>query len=108
MLSIDDVAKRTEIKTAELHFYIQQSWIIPMEEDGRFFFDDADVARVQLIFDLRSAMGVNDEGVPVVLQLVDRLHSMNRALEEINQALDALPPGLREELEATLRRLRGD
>lgn len=107
MLSIEDVAKRTSIRAAELHLYIQQSWVLPMEEEGRYFFDDADVARIQLIYDLRTDMGCNDEAVPVVLNLVDQLHSMNRALEEINQALNALSPGLREEIEETLKRLRG-
>ena len=106
MLSIDDVCERTQIQAAELHLYIQQSWILPMEEEGRFFFDDADVARVQLIYDLRTDMGCNDEAVPIVLQLVDQLHSANRAMEELNQALNALSPGLREEIDETLRRLR--
>ena len=41
-----------------------------------------------------------------VLQLVEQLHSAICAMEELNQALNALSPGLREEIDETLRRLR--
>ena len=43
-------------------------------------FTDMDLARVNLIRDLKDKMGVNDEGLDVVLHLVDQMHALRRAL----------------------------
>jgi chaperone modulatory protein CbpM len=44
-----------------------------------------DVARARLIDDLKSGFGVNDEGVDVILHLVDQLHGMRRALAQLHK-----------------------
>jgi len=36
-----------------------------------------------LIRDLKADFGVNDEGVDVILHLVDQLHGLRRALEQL-------------------------
>jgi len=46
-------------------------------------FSDADVARAQLIGDLKNDLGINDEGVGVVLNLVDQVHGLRRVLTEV-------------------------
>ena len=44
--------------------------------------DEADVARLRLILDLKEGFGVNDEAVPVILHLVDQLHALHGYLRE--------------------------
>jgi chaperone modulatory protein CbpM len=39
-----------------------------------------DLARANLIRDLKDKMGVNDEGLGVILHLVDQMHTLRRAL----------------------------
>jgi chaperone modulatory protein CbpM len=50
-------------------------------------FSDLDLARAQLIRDLREDLGVNDEGIAVILHLLDQMHglraSMQKLLEEM-------------------------
>ena len=41
-----------------------------------------DVARAGLIHDLKHNMGVNDEGLDVILHLIDQMHGLRRALAE--------------------------
>jgi len=41
-----------------------------------------DLARANLIHDLRDKMGVNDEGLGVILHLLDQLHALRRALAD--------------------------
>jgi chaperone modulatory protein CbpM len=41
---------------------------------------EADEARCDLICDLRHDMGVNDEGIDVILNLLDQIHGLRRAL----------------------------
>ena len=43
-------------------------------------FTDMDLARANLIRDLKDNMGVNHEGLGVVLHLLDQMHTLRRAL----------------------------
>jgi chaperone modulatory protein CbpM len=43
-------------------------------------FSEVDLARAELIRDLMQDLGVNDEGVGVILNLLDQLHGLRRAL----------------------------
>ena len=45
-------------------------------------FTDMDLARASLIRDLKHNMGVNDEGLDVILHLLDQMHGLRRALAE--------------------------
>jgi chaperone modulatory protein CbpM len=46
-------------------------------------FSDIDLARARLICDLRSDLGVNDEAIPVVLDLIDQIHGLRRLVREL-------------------------
>ena len=56
-----------------------------------------------LVRDLREAMGVNDEGVSVALDLVDRLHATRLVLKRVASALQELPEPVRTEALRVLR-----
>jgi chaperone modulatory protein CbpM len=53
---------------------------------GELTFSDADIARAQLIRDLKNDLGVNDEGVGVILNLVDQGCGLRRVLTEAFQS----------------------
>src|SRR5262249_12254478 len=42
---------------------------------------DIDLARARLIRDLREDFGVNDEGISVILHLVDQMHGLRRSMQ---------------------------
>ena len=107
LLTLEEVEVRTEIERTEIYHFIQQSWILPVEEEGAYFFDEADVARVRLIVELRSDMEVNDEAVPIILQLLDQVHSLRHAVDELQGAIEALSDGARAELEAAMKKSGG-
>jgi chaperone modulatory protein CbpM len=44
---------------------------------------EIDLARVQLIKDLKVDFGVNDEGVAIILHLIDQLHGLRCLLRDI-------------------------
>lgn len=70
-----------EVETLE--FWIEQQWLIPDQTAAEISFSDIDVARAHLIRDLKGDFGVNDEGVDVILHLVDQLHGLRRAFEQM-------------------------
>src|ERR1700680_747239 len=54
-----------------LEAWIEAGWVAPGRDAQALRFSAADVARAQLIHDLKGGMGVNDEGVTIILDLVD-------------------------------------
>jgi len=70
---------------AVVETWVTIGWLTAPPGDG---FGEVDRARAQLICDLRH-MGVNDEGIPVILDLVDQLNGVRRTLREALAALAA-------------------
>jgi chaperone modulatory protein CbpM len=70
-----------------LNAWIEDEWLIPSGSSVELSFSEIDIARAQLIRDLQVDFGVNDEGVGVILNLVDQLYGMRRTLMELRQAV---------------------
>jgi chaperone modulatory protein CbpM len=66
-----------------LDVWIEEGWLIPGGTEVEQLFYEADLARAQLIRDLIEDLGVNTEGVGIVLNLVDQLHGLRSALAQI-------------------------
>jgi chaperone modulatory protein CbpM len=61
--------------------YISFEWVRPVDVEHQIL-DEEDVARVRLIWELKERLGVNDEGLNIILHLIDQL---NRLHLEIRQ-----------------------
>jgi len=94
-----------EVSEGEVVAFVRQSWVLAAEEPGGWSFDEADAARVKLIVELKRDLEVNDEAIPVVLNLLDQLYGLRQVLEDVRTAVDTLPPALRRELEQHLARV---
>lgn len=75
------------VQVQTLDLWLEQRWLIPEQTSAGMNFSDMDVARARLIRDLKTDLGVNDEGVDVILHLVDQLHGFRRALEQLHEDL---------------------
>jgi chaperone modulatory protein CbpM len=74
------------IEIEQLDKWVGAGWLIPRQNDTEKDYSDVDLARAHLIRDLLD-LGVNDEGVPIVLDLVDQLHGMRRMVRELLAAI---------------------
>ena len=83
MISKQEFLVRAQLEGETLEAWIEEEWLIPGGSAGEVTFSDADVARAQLIRDLKNDLGINDEGVGVVLNLVDQVHGLRRVLTEV-------------------------
>jgi len=72
MISKQEFLVRAQLERETLEAWIQEEWLIPGQSAGELTFSDADIARAQLIRDLKSDLGVNDEGVGVIINLGDQ------------------------------------
>ena len=92
------------LDAAALEAWTEAGWLAPRQAGPEHTFSELDLARVCLIRDLREGMGVNDEGVAIVLDLLDQVHGLRQALHRVSSALQVLPAPLRQEI---LTRLQG-
>ena len=80
MITEREFLERARLDRRTLAVWIEEEWLIPARTADELAFTDMDVARVNLIHDLKDKMGVNDEGLGVVLHLLDQMHALRRAL----------------------------
>jgi chaperone modulatory protein CbpM len=78
-----DFLYRAELDQETLEIWIEEEWLLPSETTGEPEFSEADLARAKLIRDLKHDMGVNDEGVGIILNLLDQMHSLRKAMADI-------------------------
>jgi chaperone modulatory protein CbpM len=83
MIGKQEFLVRAQLERETLEAWIEEKWLIPGESAGEVTFSDADIARAQLIRDLKNDLGVNNEGVGVILNLVDQVHGLRRVLNEV-------------------------
>lgn len=75
------------LKGQTLDLWLEQRWLIPAETDEGPEFSDIDSARARLILQLRDGFGANDAGIDVILHLVDQIHGLRRAMDDLRSDL---------------------
>ena len=70
-----------------LNTWIEEEWLVPSATSLELSFTEVDIARARLVRDLQVDFGVNDEGVGVILNLVDQIYGMRRALMELRRTV---------------------
>jgi chaperone modulatory protein CbpM len=83
IISKQDFLDRAQLDRDTLEVWIEEAWLVPGGTATEPAFSEADLARAQLIQDLMQDMGVNDEGVGVILNLLDQLHGLRKALADL-------------------------
>ncbi len=78
---------RAQLDRETLEMWIDEEWLIPHGVATDLAFSEADLARARLIRDLIRDLGVNDEGVGVILNLLDQMHGLRKALAEVLQSV---------------------
>lgn len=78
-----------------LHHWIALGWIKPRRNEAGYSFDETDIARTHLLWDLHFEMKIGDEEVGVVLSLVDQLHGARGMLRAMAAAVGEQPDELR-------------
>lgn len=73
---------------AEVEDWIAQDLLRPARQDGDWLFRDIDVARLQLIQELRHELRLEEDALPVVLRLMDQLYDARRRLRRLRDAVE--------------------
>jgi chaperone modulatory protein CbpM len=103
MISFDAVVRLVGgLNEAELRHWIAERWVRPERGAEGYIFAEVDVARVQLIHELRYELAIDEEAMPVVLQLLDQVYTLRRRLRVMLDAIDAQSPEIRAAIRARL------
>jgi chaperone modulatory protein CbpM len=81
----DEFIIESRLDAQALDSWIDAGWLRPGGNRSGPEFSDIDLARAQLIADLRNDFGVNDEAVPIVLDLMDQVYSLRHLVRELMQ-----------------------
>ena len=80
---------RAGLGTELLEVWVEAGWLAPGLHGDAWQFSEIDLARAQLVQDLRQDLGVNEEGIPIILDLVDQVCGLRRTLGNFLSALRA-------------------
>lgn len=82
MIPVQEVRSRLRIDQQHLDSWIAQGWLLPQRHPETAF-SEVDVARANLIKELKEDFGVNDPGVSLILHLLDQLHGVRCSMREL-------------------------
>ena len=75
-----EVSKIAGVAPSLIRELIENEWIQAHRAeviDSAESFDEEDLARIQLIVDLRTDLGANDASIPLILHLIDQLYYLH-------------------------------
>lgn len=82
------VSQIDRLTLRELRLWVREGWVRPATGEPGPYFDEVDLARVQLICDLQKDLSLPEASMPTILALIDRLHQTRRELRWLAEALE--------------------
>ena len=90
MISVQEFCIRARLEHRWVEAWVTAGWLVPPQTDPELMFSDLDLARARLIRDLREDLGVNDEGIDVILHLLDQVHGLRGSMQELLERMRQL------------------
>ena len=91
------------VETDALRRWVDLGWILPQHDGDSLRFDDSDVARVRLIYELHYELRIEEDSMSVVLSLMDQLYQARRSLRALLSAVEAQPDDVRAGIAALVK-----
>ncbi|MEC9367422.1 MAG: MerR family transcriptional regulator [Pseudomonadota bacterium] len=108
-LSEKDVPKQVQgVSVTRLRRWIKRGWVSPALGESGYSYSDVDIARIDLIRQLRDDLSVDAEALPVLLSLIDQVYGLRRELRCVMRAIEEQPETVRAEIVARIHVERGD
>jgi chaperone modulatory protein CbpM len=86
-MSKQEFLQSAGLDTQTVEFWIEQHWLLPELTAAGPSFSDREIARARFIMDLKSTFRVNDEGIDVILHLIDQIHGLRYALAQLRNGI---------------------
>ncbi|MEX0828548.1 MAG: MerR family transcriptional regulator [Haliea sp.] len=83
------VEKLQDIRLTHLRLWVKRGWVLPVKTKSGYHYREIDIARLELIRQLKSDMAVNNDAIPIVLSLIDQIHGLRYELKTLGRAVEA-------------------
>ena len=101
MIAFEELVGRFEgLDRRELVHWVENRWVLPERQQDTWIFHEVDVARVELILEIRKEFSIDDDALALVLSLLDQVYDLRRQLGRLCDALAAQPS----DIQAAIRR----
>jgi chaperone modulatory protein CbpM len=101
MIAFDELLIRYRgLERRDLSRWVENHWVLPERHAETWVFHEVDVARVELILDIRRDFAIDDEAMELVLGLLDQVYGLRRQMRRLCEAVAAQP----EEVQDAIRR----
>jgi chaperone modulatory protein CbpM len=105
MIAFEELLDRLAgLDRRELSRWVENRWVLPERRGKTWIFHEIDVARVELILEVRREFAIGDEALSLVLGLLDQVYDLRRQLGRLCDALAAQPPEIRAAVRQALPR----
>jgi len=107
MKTLEEVVEMLDarIDRTMLEAYIERHWVRPHRKRKIWYFEEIDIARLQLICHLTQDIEVNNEGMDVVLSLLDQLYGLRARMQHLTHAITRQPPEVQAEIINIIKQL---
>jgi chaperone modulatory protein CbpM len=103
MIALNELLGRVRgLDRRELAHWVENRWVLPEQRDDTWLFRPVDVARVELLQEIRHEFAIDDEAVPMVLGLLDQVYGLRRQLRRLCDALASQPSEVQEAIRRAL------
>ena len=99
MIDEQEVLSRVKgISAVQLRVWVSEEWVRPAQSGTVIVFNEADLARVQLLHLLDNQLDVGNEAIPIILSLIDQVHDLRGQMRTVSAAIDTQPDDIRAEI----------
>ena len=100
------VAIVERLTAPRLSAFVESGVVVPAEREGERVFDEADLARLELLCELAEDFELDEDALAMVMSLIDQLHGLRHEMRALARAVEAEPPAVRERIRAAYLRGR--
>jgi chaperone modulatory protein CbpM len=80
-MQLQEFVDRSHLDSSTIEAWVNAEWLVAHRPGHPF--SEQDLARARLIQDLKGDLGVNDEGIALILHLLDQLYGLRCLLRDI-------------------------
>lgn len=91
------------VRRVELRRWVENGWVVPERRHGEVWFREIDVARVQLVVEMRRDLAIAEDGIPTILSLIDQVYGLRNELRRFGEAIQAQPGPVQKSIADHLR-----
>jgi chaperone modulatory protein CbpM len=108
MIAFDELLIRFRgLERRELSRWVENRWVLPDQQASGWMFHEVDVARVELILDIRRDFAIDDEAMGLVLGLLDQVYGLRRQMRRLCDAVATQPQEVQDQIRRALPRKSG-